>query len=719
MTDETRALLLRYLERSPLTQNVPRANVETMQRYLEICNVEAGEAVVTEGETTRSMYLVLDGEARVVRNGVHLGRLTPGLHFGELGLITDRPRAASVLAITPMILARLTVDGFQRMSQHHPHLALYLMHVLVGTLGHELTDMTDNLGMLMRQNFLPRRTEVRVRINGGEEQWVKTGTPISELVPKHVDGRLVVAGLLHRKAVSLSTRILTETRLSTLTTGHFEGFRIYRHSLGLLLIEAASRLAPPIELRLGPSIGFAQLVEVRDPENRPLHEVAKEISGHMRAICQQGQPFTLERWSVDEAIELFRDQKWDGAADLLGSWREGTVSLSTCGNTYVLSMSPLVPDASIFHGWYLSVQHDMLLLFFGNPDRPEQETDLTMLNLARDHQYATVEKTKLAGRANEQWMRALGVDSVGAFNRRCIAGDVTQIIQTAEGFHEKRISQIADEIAGRKRVRVITIAGPSSSGKTTFIKRLKVQLHVNGLLPREISLDNYYVDREKTVKDERGEYDFEALEALDLPLMHDQLMRLLRRERVTLARYDFPSGTSLPEAGPEVQFEENAIMMIEGIHGLNPRILPAGVRSDEVFRIYVNPMTSLSFDRLTRVHVSDLRLLRRIIRDRRHRAISAADNIHRWASVRHGERKNIYPFLSQADVVFDSSLIYELSVIKVYADRYLLEVPRHHPSFTTAFRLRQLVERFVTIYPDHVPPTSIIREFIGGSGFEY
>jgi uridine kinase len=297
---------------------------------------------------------------------------------------------------------------------------------------------------------------------------------------------------------------------------------------------------------------------------------------------------------------------------------------------------------------------------------------------------------------------------------------VSQIIRVAEGFHEKRIGQVADDVAARRdRVRIITIAGPSSSGKTTFIKRLTVQLQINGLNPVGLSLDDWYVDRDKTVRDQNGDFDFEALEALDLPLLQDQVRRLLAGEEVATARYDFRTGRSAPEGGPRLELQRGDVLMLEGIHGLNPGLLGAIPGEGQLYRVFIHPATTLPFDRLTRVSATDLRLLRRIVRDRHQRGYGAAENIQRWPSVQEGERRYIFPFQGEADAVLDSSLIYEPAVLKVFAERYLLEVPLDHPAFATAHRLRHLIDRFVSIYPDHVPPTSIIREFIGGSGFEY
>jgi len=319
----------------------------------------------------------------------------------------------------------------------------------------------------------------------------------------------------------------------------------------------------------------------------------------------------------------------------------------------------------------------------------------------------------------EQWLGALGITSVGALNHACVNGEISQLIRVSEGFHEKRIGAIADDIRDRRQdVRVVCIAGPSSSGKTTFIQRLEVQLEVNGIRPSGLSLDDYFLDRERTPRDEMGQSDYESLGALDVHLLGGHLKDLLDGRSVKTARFDFSSGKSDPQGGKEIRLGNDQVLLLEGIHGLNPRLL-ATVPSERVFRIFSCPLSEPPFDSLTRVHASDVRLLRRIVRDRHSRGTNAAESIVRWPSVRAGERRNIFPFQHHADAVFDSALSYELNVLRVYAERYLLEVPQDHPAYTTSFRLIRLLDRFVTIYPDHVPPTSILREFIGGSGFRY
>ncbi|MEI8257666.1 MAG: nucleoside kinase [Deltaproteobacteria bacterium] len=324
----------------------------------------------------------------------------------------------------------------------------------------------------------------------------------------------------------------------------------------------------------------------------------------------------------------------------------------------------------------------------------------------------------MAGHA--RWLKGLGAETAGAFNRGCVDGGVRETIRVAEAFHEKQLSRIADTIAAREgATRVVCVAGPSSSGKTTFIKRLKVQLQVNGLRPLELSLDDYYLDRDRIEPDASGVQDFEAIEALDLPLLRDHVRRLLIGERLRTAKFDFLRGRGDPSGGRDLQLSPGTILLVEGIHGLNTRLFDGAIPHDAAYRIFIQPMTSLRLDRLSRLNPSDLRLLRRIVRDRHTRGTNAESNILRWPSVRLGERTHIFPTIGQADVIFDTSLVYEVSVIKTYAERYLLEVPPSSAAYSTAVRLRLLIDHFVAIHADHVPPTSILREFIGESGFDY
>jgi uridine kinase len=381
-------------------------------------------------------------------------------------------------------------------------------------------------------------------------------------------------------------------------------------------------------------------------------------------------------------------------------------------------MGPLLPSARFLRGFSLVQHPDGLLLdhgplarsdMFDASHEPERARELAHPRFGAE-----------MARSHRRWLAAMGVESIGDFNEMCVRGEIARLIRVAEGFHEKRIGQIADAIAARRSsLRVIGVAGPSSSGKTTFIKRLSVQLEVAGIQPVNLSLDDYYLDRERMPRDESGEYDFEALEALDLAAVHEHLVGLIDGGVVRTPRFDFKQGKSSPNGGPRLHIADDHVLLIEGIHALNDALWPAEIPADARMRIFVHPSTTLPVDRLTATSSADLRLLRRIVRDRHARATPAADSIARWASVRRGERRHIYPMYPNADAVFDTALAYEVAVLKVYAERYLLEVPEGHMSFPVAFRLRQLIDPYVPIYPDHVPPTSILREFVGGSGFDH
>jgi uridine kinase len=699
-------------------------------RYLSRVDFPAGERVVEETSEGREMFFLVEGEARLRRGHVDLGTIGPGAHFGELALIARRLRAATVVSITPLVLARLTRERYDALSAEDPELSLRFTQALVGALGTRLAEMTDSVGLLLHERSLPRRVLIDVTVRG-EKRKARTGTMLRALLPAEIDGAPVVAALLGNKAVPLETPVTSEITVEALTTDHWEGKRIYRQSLGLLLLEAAARVDPYGETRLGPSMGFGQRVFRAGPPGLDSREWAERVQRMMGVLVGIDAAFRHELWTVDEARQHFEEKGQLEVVMLLRTLREGEVTLVSCGEVYALATDPLLPSTGVIgrFDFRVEVAEGGFLLRYG--DEPQEApAELATPSLPppsrrggdkrapSDHPPPLLPKR--ADGVEELWLGALGITSVGAFNQACVVGSVPQIIRVCEGLHEKRIGQIADTIADRGgRVRIITIAGPSSSGKTTFIKRLTVQLQVNGIHPVAVSLDDYYLDRDRTPLDEHGDRDYEAVEALDLPLLRDHLRRLASGEEVKTARFDFASGLSLPQGGPLIALRPTDVLLLEGIHGLNPRIVEGVLDHGEAFRIFIQPTTALPFDAASRVNASDLRLLRRIVRDRHGRGISPAENILRWPSVRLGERKHIFPFLQRADAVFDSALVYEPSVIKVFADRYLLEVPEDHASFVTAYRLRRLIDRFVAIYPDHVPPTSILREFIGGSGFEY
>ncbi|MCA9655047.1 MAG: cyclic nucleotide-binding domain-containing protein [Myxococcales bacterium] len=706
------------LLRTPLLRALPGA--ERLLPHLEPLTRGPGEVIVREGACDRDLYLLLEGHARILREGLDAGRLREGDHFGELALAMGQPRAASIVAEGPLSLARLSHERFEQLATEDPALALALLRRLLAGVGTRLTDMTRHVDVLLRERAVPRRTAVEVTVDGQVRQ-VPTGTTLVELLPERVDDEPVVAGLLDCRPTSLTAGVSSDAALVPVTTATWEGVRIYRQSLGLLLLEAAHRRFPGLGLRLEHSVGYGLHVGVHGSE-RPFAELAEILNAEMLALVDADRPLLEQWWTVEEAREHFARVGWDDAARLLLTWRQATCRMVAYGEVQALRFGPMVHRTALLTGFCVLPDEDGLLLVHGVIDPvPAPRRSLV---LPPDEQ-ETAGACQVAQRVgsvrheHDRWLRALGVEDVGELGRACIDGDVSQLIRVAEGYQEKRIGRIADAIVARGReLKVVCIAGPSSSGKSTFIQRLRVQLQVEGLRPRGVSLDDYYVDRAALPRGPDGEMDLEAFEALRGDLLQEHLLRLLAGEEVTLARFDFATGRSHPQGGPTFALGEQDLLMLEGIHGLNPRLLEQ-LPGSRIFRVFVSPLAQLPFDRLTHMHASDLRLLRRIVRDRHGRNTDAASTIMRWPSVRLGERRHIFPYQHHAHEVFDSSLVYELCVLKVFAERYLLEVPTSHPAYATAFRLLGLLDRFVTIYPDHVPPTSILREFIGGSGFEY
>lgn len=693
----TAPLTISELASSPVLGAMTREEIGRLCVWLDRAIYPTASTIVREGEATRDMYFVLEGEARIRRGETDLGVVGVGAHFGELALVTDRARSASVVSTSRLVVAQLTHARWSALKVADPGLALHLLSALIGALGGELADMTDRVGAILHERSLPRSTTVRVTI-GGQARIVRTGVPVSSLLPAFQDEARVVAAVVDRKAVSLATAITADAVVEPLTAAHFEGERIVRRSATLLLLEAAADVAPTLAFQVGPSMGPAQWIDVTPAGTFVPAELARTIEGRMHALIAERRTFRQEWWTTEEAKVLFRDRGWNAVVDLLHVARESSVELVTCGRHYVLSMGALVSHAGLL-GDEVRVM-------------PSNSGLVLIAGAARDtFDVSELEAWAAAMRAHEKWLASLGVASVGAFDRACVDGGVAQTIRVAEGFHEKRLGMLADEIAAREGIRAVAVAGPSSSGKTTFLARLGVQLQVDGLRPVGLSLDDYYRDHAAITPGPDGQRDYEAFEALDVPLLRDHLASLLAGATVTTARYDFKTGRSEPEGGPTISLGPRELLIVEGIHALHPGLF----ESDHVFRVFIQPMTSLAFDPVSRLNTSDLRLLRRIVRDRRQRGTTAADNIMRWPSVRRGEQRNLFPHVDEADAIFDTSLIYEMSVLKVYAERYLLEIPDEHPAAATAFRLRQLIDRFVAIHPDHVPPTSILREFIGGA----
>ena len=699
----------------PLLRSLVATELGRLAEFLEERAFEAGVAIVRQEDVDRSLYFLLAGAARVSRHGHDAGPVVLGAAFGEISLLTGRRRSATVTAETPSVVARLRFEDWQQLRGSSPALALTLVEGMAGLLADQVIARTDSAALFFDGRTQPRTTHPRIEVCcGNDVRMIEAipGTTVDALLPPTVDGAEVVAALLGQRPVALATAVVADARVTAVTLASWEGREVWRRTAGLAFLAAARRVkgAPPFSL--AHSVGVGRVV--RGPVGS--ERFIPALEAELRRVVEADLPVSREQWTVEEARAHFGSLGWTEAARLLTTSRNPSVMLHGLDGTYAHAMGPALPTVGMLRSLRITPHPQGLLLGYGAP--LAEYVSGGHEALARE-QVAPRFSSPMQ-QEHERWLAAWGVGSIGAFNEVCVSGKVRDLIRVSESFHEKHIGRAADRIAAEVGgVRVIAIAGPSSSGKTTFIKRLTVQLEVNGVHPVNLSLDDYYCDRERCPRDENGDFDFEALEALDLALLQEHIRALLKGETVKTAHFDFKSGRSSKDGGHELSLAHNEVLLIEGIHGLNPALLGDAAARDQVFRIFVQPSLCLPFDSLTALQPSDARFLRRIVRDRHSRGSKPEDNIQRWPSVRRGEGKHIFPHQANADLSFDTSLAYELSVLKVYGERYLLEVPPEHPAFSTAYRLRHLLDRFVAIYPDHVPPTSILREFIGGSGFEY
>jgi uridine kinase len=536
---------------------------------------------------------------------------------------------------------------------------------------------------------------------------VTRGTIVSDLMARypHPDDAGVFAAVVNNRVVALSSKV---QRSGTVEVVRYEsrfGAQIYRRHITMMLYEVFYRLYPGCQISVGQAVSEGYYFEIK---GRAVNaSFVKTLTKGLSDLAVEKAPFVFHRVTVEEARRLFVNKGAPEKRDLLSTWPSGHVGIVQLKSFVDFAFGPVAPHTGFFADFSLFQVNGDLVLQFPDPHLK----DMTRNTAPQPKLFNTLKDSRSFG-------NQLGVAHVGDLNRTCIDGGIREVIKVAEGRHEKRIGMIADEIAASKNRRLVLIAGPSSAGKTTFTKRLSIQLKVNHIEPVSISLDNYYIDRKKTPKDADGKYDFEALEAIDLSLFNHHLRDILDGKVVMTPRYDFNHGKRSDKDQIPIQLKDRAVLMIEGIHGLNDALTPL-VPAKEKYRIYINALNPLAIDEHNRVHTSDARLIRRIVRDRHYRGYLASDTIHSWDSVRRGERKHIFPFQESADVIFDSSLIYEFSVLKVFAERYLLEVQRSDEAFAEAFRLRMFLAMFVPILPGDIPQTSLLREFIGGSSFHY
>ena len=546
------------------------------------------------------------------------------------------------------------------------------------------------------------RAEVEIHLPDGRVLSGPRGAQVGEFLAPIEHESQLVAAIVNNDLRELTYPIEIESYVQPLLMESPDGARIYRRSLTFLLEMAFADLFPAATLFVDHSVasgGYYCQVAGREALSEAEINLLKK---HMQELIEADLPFERVELPLQQAIEYFQARGIEDKVKLLKYRSKDYLTLYRLGEQMDYLHGYMVPSTGYLPWYDLMGTLGGFILHFPRRHNPNELLPLP--------QYP---KLLSAFLQYGEWLNKLGIENVGSLNDAIQAGRSDQVILVSEAFHEQHLTEIAREIAGRiERSRIILIAGPSSSGKTTTSRRLAVQLLARGISPFPLELDNYFLPRDRTPLDEDGKPDFEALEALDLPLLAEHLQKLIQGEKVQLPRYNFRSGLS--EAGDEIQLQPGQPIILEGIHGLNPRLIPDAL-SNEVFRIYVSALTQLNLDRHNRVSTTDTRLIRRIVRDARERGYNAVQTISRWESVRRGEKRHIFPYQENADVMFNSALVYELAALKPLAEPLLRQVQHGTPEYIEAKRLLAFLEWFLPLNINRVPETSIVREFLGGS----
>ena len=514
-----------------------------------------------------------------------------------------------------------------------------------------------------------------------------------------------VSARVNNKVEGMHYRVYNSKDVEFLDMTSSSGSRAYTRTLFFVLCKAVQDIYPATDVVIDIPVSNGFYVDVR--LGRPLaDEDVNIIRKHMQEIIDAKMPIRRFTVPTEEAIALFEEKGDVEKVKLLKTSGSIYTTYYKIGEYVDFYYGTLLTNTSQLYLFGLEKYYDGMLLRIPSVKNPNQLGELTkqdkMFEIFKEH---------------HRWQSILGIRTVGDFNQAVGAGFTTDIINISEALQEKKIAKIAEEIANRKGVKLVLLAGPSSSGKTTSCKRLSIQLAVNGLKPLQISLDDYFVDREKTPKDANGEYDYESIYALDLQLINDQFNALFRGEEVELPKYDFQTGKS-KKSGKKLKMSPENVLVVEGIHALNPE-LTSQIPNEHIFRVYASALTTILLDNHNYIPTTDNRLLRRIIRDYKYRGVSAQETIHRWPSVRAGENKWIFPFQENADAMLNTAMLYELAVIKMQAEPLLQQVPENCEEYAEAYRLLKFLKYFKGIPYNNLPPTSLLREFLGGSSFHY
>jgi len=546
-------------------------------------------------------------------------------------------------------------------------------------------------------------------VNTGTSDFFPLGTTLSEIAVKMGIAleSPICGAYVNNRVKPMDFELVKPKQIEFFNYSNRDGQRIYLRTLSFIFYSAVKNLWPDAKLKIDHAISKGYYCSIEELDHPLKEEDIWAIKEEMKSLIHQNLPVERKAMLTEKAVLLYEQEGLTRKAELFKEYGRLYAPIFELGGHYNFFYGHQLISTGQVTKFGLEKYYDGLLLRF-----PKREN--------MDELEPAVEQDKLFGIFREHKQRAsiLGVKDISHLNKMTAKGDAGDVIKVSEALHEKKIAEIATLITGKHdKVNIVLIAGPSSSGKTTFSKRLSVQLAVNGLHAVEISLDDFFVDREHTPLDENGAYDFEALEAIDIPFFNQILLQLLNGEQVELPRFDFQTGTRIFR-GDFIRMEKDNILIIEGIHGLNPALVPM-IDPENTYKIFISALTQISIDEHTYIPTTDNRLLRRMVRDAKYRGHSASSTIRQWPSVRRGEDKHIFPYQENADIMFNSALVYEIAVLKRYANSLLKSVKENEPEYAEAVRLLIFISYFNLIPETEIPPTSVLREFLGGSSFDY
>ncbi len=554
-----------------------------------------------------------------------------------------------------------------------------------------------------------KRTIV-ITLEDGQQITCPSQTLVGELLNEPTDpqsGLTYLGALVNNELVTFAYALDIDSSVRFVTMASTGGMQIYVRSLSFLLAKAVKDLFPNAQFAVEHALGAGIFCEFEENGKTGIsEEQARALEEHMKNLVAEDRPIVRQRISYNAAVDKFAANGQTDKLSLLRFCNTPKIVLYACENFSDLSTGPMTRSTGPLKYFQIIPYQTGFVL-----QMPTSESAPTI------PPFEPIRVLAETFKEYNRWGRILGVNTVGRLNEIIAANEIHDFVKIAEALHEKKIAAIADQIAATPAIKWILIAGPSSSGKTTFAKRLAIQLRVNGLRPVTMGTDDYFVDRHRTPLTEAGEYDFEHLEAVDIPVLNDDLTALDGGREIDLPTFDFMTGTRLYK-GKKLQLEEDQVVVLEGIHSLNPDLTP-GLPNERKFKVYISALTQLNLDNNNRIPTTDNRLLRRMVRDHRYRGHSASRTLEMWPNVGRGERRWIFPFQQEADAVFNSALDYELAILSVLARPLLSEIKPNQHVYAEARRMLQFLDHFIPLSADIPPPTSIIREFVGGSGFDY